>query len=193
MIIGLTGGIGAGKSVIGRILESFGFPVYYSDFEAKKLMKTDPIIREELSKLLDEEIYKSGQLDRERLAKIIFSSAGLRDEVNHLIHPRVREHFNLFCEENSMKKLIFNEAAILFETGAYENFDKNILVIAPDELRIKRVMKRDNISAQEVKNRINAQWSDARKKKLADHIIVNDGKTALLDQVKKIVDQLISS
>ncbi len=193
MIIGLTGGIGAGKSVIGRILESFGFPVYYSDFEAKKLMNTDPIIREELSKLLDEEIYKSGQLDRERLAKIIFSSAGLRDEVNHLIHPRVREHFNLFCEENSMKKLIFNEAAILFETGAYENFDKNILVIAPDELRIKRVMKRDNISAQEVKNRINAQWSDARKKKLADHIIVNDGKTALLDQVKKIVDQLISS
>jgi len=193
MIIGLTGGIGAGKSVIGRILESFGFPVYYSDFEAKKLMNTDPIIREELSKLLDEEIYKSGQLDRERLAKIIFSSAGLRDEVNHLIHPRVREHFNLFCEENSMKKLIFNEAAILFETGAYENFDKNILVIAPDELRIKRVMKRDNISAQEVKNRINAQWSDARKKKLADHIIVNDGKTALLDQVEKIVDQLISS
>ncbi len=193
MIIGLTGGIGAGKSVIGRILESFGFPVYYSDFEAKKLMNTDPIIREELSKLLDEEIYKSGQLDRERLAKIIFSSAGLRDEVNHLIHPRVREHFNLFCEENSMKKLIFNEAAILFETGAYENFDKNILVIAPDELRIKRVMKRDNISEQEVKNRINAQWSDARKKKLADHIIVNDGKTALLDQVKKIVDQLISS
>ncbi len=193
MIIGLTGGIGAGKSVIGRILESFGFPVYYSDFEAKKLMNTDPIIREELSKLLDEEIYKSGQLDRERLAKIIFSSAGLRDEVNHLIHPRVREHFNLFCEENSMKKLIFNEAAILFETGAYENFDKNILVIAPDELRIKRVMKRDNISAQEVKNRINAQWSDARKKKLADHIIVNYGKTALLDQVKKIVDQLISS
>ncbi len=193
MIIGLTGGIGAGKSVIGRILESFGFPVYYSDFEAKKLMNTDPIIREELSKLLDEEIYKSGQLDRERLAKIIFSSAGLRDEVNHLIHPRVREHFNFFCEENSMKKLIFNEAAILFETGAYENFDKNILVIAPDELRIKRVMKRDNISAQEVKNRINAQWSDARKKKLADHIIVNDGKTALLDQVKKIVDQLISS
>ena len=193
MIIGLTGGIGAGKSVIGRILESFGFPVYYSDFEAKKLMNTDPIIREELSKLLDEEIYKSGQLDRERLAKIIFSSAGLRDEVNHLIHPRVREHFNLFCEENSMKKLIFNEAAILFETGAYENFDKNILVIAPDELRIKRVMKRDNISAQEVKNRINTQWSDARKKKFADHIIVNDGKTALLDQVKKIVDQLISS
>ncbi len=193
MIIGLTGGIGAGKSVIGSILESFGFPVYYSDFEAKKLMNTDLIIREELSKLLDEEIYKSGQLDRERLAKIIFSSAGLRDEVNHLIHPRVREHFNLFCEENSMKKLIFNEAAILFETGAYENFDKNILVIAPDELRIKRVMKRDNISAQEVKNRINAQWSDARKKKLADHIIVNDGKTALLDQVKKIVDQLISS
>ena len=193
MIIGLTGGIGAGKSLIGRILESFGFPVYYSDFEAKKLMNTDPIIREELSKLLDEEIYKSGQLDRERLAKIIFSSAGLRDEVNHLIHPRVREHFNLFCEENSMKKLIFNEAAILFETGAYENFDKNILVIAPDELRIKRVMKRDNISVQEVKNRINAQWSDARKKKLADHIIVNDGKTALLDQVKKIVDQLISS
>lgn len=193
MIIGLTGGIGAGKSVIGRILESFGFPVYYSDFEAKKLMNTDPIIREELSKLLDEEIYKSGQLDRERLAKIIFSSAGLRDEVNHLIHPRVREHFNLFCEENSMKKLIFNEAAILFETGAYENFDKNILVIAPDELRIKRVMKRDNISAQEVKNRINAQWSDARKKKLADHIIVNDGKKALLDQVDKIVDQLISS
>ena len=193
MIIGLTGGIGAGKSVIGRILESFGFPVYYSDFEAKKLMNTDPIIREELSKLLDEEIYKSGQLDRERLAKIIFSSAGLRDEVNHLIHPRVREHFNLFCEENSMKKLIFNEAAILFETGAYENFDKNILVIAPDELRIKRVMKRDNISVQEVKNRINAQWSDARKKKLADHIIVNDGKMALLDQVEKIVDQLISS
>lgn len=193
MIIGLTGGIGAGKSVVAKILESMGFAIFYSDFEAKELVNNDPVIRRELSELVNEDLYQTGELDRKRLAALIFSSPELRAQVNNIIHPRVRAHFKAYCDAQPKEQLIFNEAAILFETGAYKNFDKNVLVTAPDELRIERVMKRDKVSEQEVLNRINAQWSDAQKRELADHVIVNDEKMPLLDQVERLVDQLISS
>ena len=193
MIIGLTGGIGAGKSVVAKILESMGFAIFYSDFEAKELVNNDPVIRRELSELVNEDLYHTGELDRKRLAALIFSSPELRAQVNNIIHPRVRAHFKAYCDAQPKEQLIFNEAAILFETGAYKNFDKNVLVTAPDELRIERVMKRDKVSEQEILNRINAQWSDAQKQQLADHVIVNDEKMPLIDQVERLVDQLISS
>jgi dephospho-CoA kinase len=193
MIIGLTGGIGVGKSVVAKILESMGFAVFYSDFEAKELVNRDEFIRKELSELVNEDLYQTGELDRKRLAALIFGSSQLRAQVNNVIHPRVRAHFKAFCDAQPDQQLIFNEAAILFETGAYNQFDKNVLVTAPDKLRIHRVMKRDSISEQEVHNRINAQWSDDKKRALADFVIVNDEQKPLLDQVEKMVDQLISS
>lgn len=193
MKIGLTGGIGAGKSVVARIIESMGYPVFYSDFEAKNLVNKDPIIRKELNSLVGEDLFNNDELNRKRLAELIFNSPDLRASVNRIIHPRVREHFSNFCREKGEDQLIFNEAAILFETGAYKNFDKNVLVTAPEELRIRRVMNRDHVSAQEVRHRLNAQWTDAQKIELADFILVNDEKTPLLRQVEELIDQLTSS
>lgn len=193
MIIGLTGGIGAGKSVVAKILESMGFAVFYSDYEAKELVNKDPVIREELSALVKEDLYLTGELDRQRLATLIFGSTELRAQVNNIIHPRVRAHFRNFCEAHAEAQLIFNEAAILFETGVYKNFDSNILVTAPDELRIERVMNRDKVSEKEVRKRMDAQWSDDQKKEFADFVLVNDEKTPLLEQVESVLDQLISS
>ncbi len=170
-----------------------GFVVFYSDLEAKMLVNKDPLIRKELTELVKVDLYHAGTLDRKRLASLIFGSPELRAQVNNIIHPRVRAHFKAFCDAQPKEQLIFNEAAILFETGAYKNFDRNVLITAPDQLRIERVMKRDKVSEHEVRNRINAQWSDEKKKELADHIILNDEKTPLLEQVEALVDQLISS
>lgn len=193
MKIGLTGGIGAGKSVVAKVLESMGYAVFYSDKEAKDLVNTDPIIKEQLNQLTGEDLFDTGELDRKRLAELIFQSPELRSDVNNIIHPRVRQHFSDYCEKVGSDKLIFNEAAILFETGAYKNFDRNVLVVAPEYLRIQRVMERDNISEKEVRKRLEAQWPDDQKSNLADIILINDEKTSLLDQIENMLDQLISS
>lgn len=193
MKIGLTGGIGSGKTVVARILESMGYPVFYSDKEAKDLVNSDPVIHIELNELVGEDLFQTGELDRKRLAELIFHSPELRKSVNNIIHPRVRQHFSEYCEKAGANQLVFNEAAILFETGAYRNFDKNILVTAPESMRIQRVMKRDNISETEVRSRLKAQWSDEQKEELADYIIVNDEEMPLLEQVESLIDQLISS
>lgn len=193
MIIGLTGGIGAGKSVVAKVLESMGYAVFYSDKEAKDLVNQDPEIRRKLNTLVGEDLFESGELNRKRLAELIFQSPELRSKVNSIIHPRVRQQFSDFCGVKGLENLIFNEAAILFETGAYKNFDKNILVVAPEELRIQRVIRRDNIKEDEVRERLSAQWSDEQKGELADYIIVNDEKQPLLRQIENVIDQLISS
>lgn len=193
MKIGLTGGIGAGKSVVARILESMGYAVFYSDEEAKHLANNDPEIRRELNALVGEDLFKEGTLNRKLLAEYIFKSPELRAEVNKIIHPRVRDRFADFYKEHEMDGLVFNEAAILFETGAYKNFDRNILVTAPENVRIHRVIERDKVSEIDVRSRLAAQWPDVKKVELADAVIVNDGKKPLIDQIEKTLDQLISS
>lgn len=193
MKIGLTGGIGAGKSVVAKILESMGYAVFYSDQEAKDLVNKDQTIKSKLNELAGEDLFRSGELDRKRLAELIFHSPELRSEVNNIIHPRVRAHFADYCNKFGSDQLIFNEAAILFETGAYKNFDRNVLVTAPEELRIRRVMERDNIPEWEVRKRLEAQWTDDQKRSLADIVIINDEKMPLIEQIEKMLNQLISS
>lgn len=184
--IGITGGIGSGKSVVGQILEAMHFPLYYSDQQSKILVDTDLIIREELIKLLGTKVYLDGKLNRPFLTQQLFSNDDLRLKINQIIHPKVREAFTNWVNKQS-SNLVFNEAAILFETGAYQLMDYNILVTAPLELKIERVLKRDNIAINEIQERISKQWSDEEKIPLADFVIVNDEVKPLLQQIEAIL------
>ncbi|NBW30652.1 MAG: dephospho-CoA kinase [Flavobacteriales bacterium] len=176
-------GIGAGKSLVAEIIKAMGYPVYNSDERAKELTDSNPKIKEDLIHLFGEEIYQNDKLNKFALAQAIFS---LREKVNALIHPIVREDFNLWAlaQNNS---LVFNESAILFETGSFKNFDAIILVYAPAELRIKRIMKRDNCSENEVLKRMNSQFSDEEKYQLTEFRVLNDEQTPLLKQVEQII------
>lgn len=188
--IGLTGGIGSGKSTVARVLEAMGYPVFYSDNVSKELVNTDVEIRNGLIDLVGEQVYNHDFLNREYLAQRIFSDDALRIKVNALIHPRVRLAFSEFAVQQA-SHLIFNEAAILFETGAHTKFDKTLLVVAPLELRIARVMERDKCSRENVLERIGKQWTDDKKKALADFVIVNDDKKGVLSQLESIISLLL--
>ena len=187
--IGITGSIGSGKSFIATIIERMGYPVYYSDVSSKELTNAHPIIRKGLIDLVGENVYFGGELDKKVLATAIFSNDELRLKVNQLIHPIVRQDFEDWA--NSQKSdLIFNEAAILFETGAYRNFDATILVYAPEELRLKRVLKRDIITKNEVIARMNNQMNDNEKRKMTSLQILNDGESPILIQIEDIIERL---
>lgn len=189
MTIGLTGGIGSGKSTVAKVLESMGFPVFYSDQEAKGIMSSDRALQSEIVSHFGEKAYENGLLNRAYLAERIFSNPEDKQVLNQLIHPRVRAKFAEFAQ-SSKSRLVFNEAAILFETGAHERFDRTILVTAPKERRITRVMKRDNCSREDVLSRMNNQWSDEQKIPLADYIIKNGDEDTVLAQVEKLIEQL---
>ncbi|MFM7724473.1 MAG: dephospho-CoA kinase [Bacteroidota bacterium] len=189
--IGLTGGIGSGKSYIARILEKMGYPVYYSDAQSKALTDTHPVIREKLVARFGKEIYIEQGLNRKLLAEFIFASEEHRLFVNELIHPLVRNNFEHWCSEQR-SPIVFNEAAILFETGAYRQFNGTLLVVAPLELRIQRVMQRDHCTEEEVKERMKTQWSDDQKIPLATCIVMNDGKSPLLSQLEHVVTTLLN-
>jgi dephospho-CoA kinase len=189
--IGITGGIGSGKSVVSKIIESLGYTVFNSDLEAKKIINNNAEVRSELIALFGSEIYTDQGLNRELLAELIFSNNSLREAVNKIVHPRVREAFDQLCASNS-KSLIFNEAAILIETGAYEQFDEILLITANTEDRIARVMNRDGVSREQVQSRIDNQWDDDRKREFINFEIKNDDAQPLLIQVENFIDQVIS-
>jgi dephospho-CoA kinase len=187
--IGLTGGIGSGKSYIAGVLEKMGYPVYYSDQQAKVLTDTHPEIRAGLISRFGTNIYSEGILNRKELAAHIFNSEPDRNFVNQLIHPVVRADFDRWCAEQHTA-LVFNEAAILFETGAYQQFDATVLVIAPLETRIERIMQRDRCTVEQAEARMKSQWSDEQKTPLANAIVSNNGHEAVLIQVEHLTETL---
>ena len=187
--IGITGGIGSGKSFVANIIEKMGFPIYYSDVRSKELTNSHPIIRQGLIHLVGENVYFEGELDKKILAEAIFSNDEMRLKVNQLIHPIVRQDFEDWAKAQT-SDLIFNEAAILFETGAYRNFDATVLIYAPIELRLKRVLKRDIITKEEVLARINNQMSDEEKLKMTPYSILNDGERPILIQIETILEEI---
>ena len=189
MTIGLTGGIGSGKSTVAAMFEAMGYPVFYSDQAAKAIMRNDPNVQEAIIQQFGENAYQNGELNRQWLAQRIFSQPEEKEFINYLVHPLVRNAFSEFAH-NQTSPLVFNEAAILFETGGNFYFDKTILVVAPSELRIARVMKRDACTRENVENRMNNQWADEQKIPLADHVIVNDDAQPLLQQIEKLIDEL---
>lgn len=189
--IGLTGGIGSGKTTIAHMLEAMSYPVYYSDLRSKELCDHNEGIRSQLILLCGDKAYEDGQLNRPYLSECIFSNPELRLKVNEIIHPVVRKDF----EDWTLKQtspLIFNEAAILFETGAYQQFDAVVLVCAPTSQRIERVMLRDLSTKSSVEQRIQSQWTDEQKRTLTDLCIENDGSHPLLIQVEDILQRLLA-
>lgn len=187
--IGLTGGIGSGKSYIAGVLEKMGYPVYYSDEQAKVLTDTHPEIRAGLISRFGTSIYSEETLNRKELAAHIFKSEPDRIFVNQLIHPVVRADFDRWCAEQHTA-LVFNEAAILFETGAYQQFDATVLVIAPHEIRMQRIMERDRCTVEQAEARMKSQWSDEQKIQLATAVITNNGQGGVLTQLEELITSL---
>ncbi|PZE17042.1 dephospho-CoA kinase [Putridiphycobacter roseus] len=191
--VGITGGIGSGKTYVARILESMGYPVFYSDQVSKSLLATSPEIIKAVTKLLGTKAYfEDGTVNKAYVAGKIFSDQDLLLQMNAIMHPAVRNAFQTFFK-NQNAPLVFNEAAILFETGAHENLDKTILVVAPEKVRIERVLKRENISIAQVKERIEKQWADEKKLALSDYIIKNGNNDMLLPQINEILQSLLNS
>jgi dephospho-CoA kinase len=178
--IGITGNIGAGKSLVASIFHSLHWPVFNSDIEAKFILSEDKNIMEKIKSLLGVRAYlPNGALDRKYMAQILFSNPEIRTAVNQIVHPVVAEHFLKWCSQHYAFKVVCKESALLFETGLYKQLDCNILVVADDELRIQRVIKRDGINREQVMQRFDAQWEQARKRSMADFIIVNNDKKYL--------------
>lgn len=184
--IGVTGGIGSGKTTICRLLETIGIPVYYADVEAKLLMNTDVEIRTALVDWFGADLYEGGELNRALLASYIFSDKEQLQRVNELVHPRVALHFKNWCLLQEYK-CIAKEAAILFESGAYKEMDSVISVNAPEPIRIDRVINRDGIRKEEVLNRLQKQWTDEQRSEKADHTLLNDGHVLVLPQLIRIL------
>lgn len=183
--IGLTGGIGSGKTTVAKMFQEYGVPVYIADDEAKSLMHNSRVIRNELQELLGDEVYKEGKLDRVYMADKIFNNKALLKRVNEIVHPRVEAHFQAWKKEQTGPYCI-KEAAILFENDGYKRCDKTILVVANEEERVKRVMNRDGVKREKVIERMKNQWSDTIKIPLADYIIKNEELSQTKEEVKKL-------
>ncbi|MND64582.1 Dephospho-CoA kinase [compost metagenome] len=180
--IGITGGIGSGKTFICRLFEALGIPVYNADEEAKRLMNTDIRIKEKLIAQFGESTYKDGLLDRAFLANMVFSDKDKLELLNGIVHPIVIQEAKDWAERQTTRYSL-KEAALLFESGSYKELDYTILVTAPMDIRIQRVIERDGATEQQVQERMSKQLSDEEKLQLADFVIVNDGITPLLPQV----------
>lgn len=189
--IGLTGGIGAGKTSVAKVLEHMGYPVFYSDTEAKKLYQTHAGLKEKMRALIGENVYENGVIQTAYLAQRLFTEPDLKNQVSALVHPLVREAFQQWASQQHAK-MVFNEAAILFETGAYKQFSATILVVAPKEIRLQRVGQRDALSTEQIQARMDKQWTDAQKKALTPYVIENDGRP-LLCQMEDILDRIQNS
>ena len=189
-IVGLTGGIGSGKTTVARMFATLGIPVYNSDIEAKKLTQTSEKIRKELILLLGEEIFADGVLNRKLMANKIFNDNILLKKTNAIIHPKVAEHFRQWAAAQKTPYVI-KEAAILFESGSAALCDVVIMVTAPEKERIRRVMERDGVSEEDVRARMDNQWSDAKKIELSDFVIENYILSQTQKQVELIHYQLI--
>ncbi|GET28430.1 dephospho-CoA kinase [Prolixibacter sp. SD074] len=182
--IGITGGIGSGKSSICNAFQLLGAPVYEADAEAKKLQDENQEIKRGLIALFGPSIYfGNGKLNRKKLAGFIFSEKSSLNKVNQLVHPVVHAHYKHWLTVNSHVPYIIYEAAILFESGFYKDMDEVILVTAPEEMRIARVVNRDKLTPEEVKSRVRNQWPEDEKRKLADYIIENDNSSLVIPQV----------
>jgi dephospho-CoA kinase len=187
--IGITGGIGSGKTTVCRVFEVLSVPVFNADEVAKMIMNTDTdLVGRIIAQFGKEAYFTNGELNRKYLSEIVFNDAKALQALNELVHPAVIQAFNDWAlEQNSPYCL--HEAAILFESGAYKSCDHSILVFAPEDLRIQRVKKRDGQSEAEIRARMDKQMSEDEKEKLADFIIINDEHTAVIPQVLKFHDR----
>lgn len=183
--VGITGGIGSGKSLVCRIFLCLGTPVYDADSHAKKLMTTDGILISNIKKEFGDLSYNTdGSLNRKHLSATVFNDTGKLEKLNSLVHPRVAYDYEQWVLRHGHHPYVLKEAALLYETGSYQQLDKIVVVTAPDELRIERVVRRDpQRSKEQVKAIIKQQMPQVEKVKRADFVVVNDETTLLIPQV----------
>jgi dephospho-CoA kinase len=190
--VGLTGGIGSGKSLVGEIFNRLGIPVFNADTEAKIITNNDFDVIQKLKSEFGNDIYFDDEIDRKKLASIIFNDQNALTKVNAIIHPKVREYFNKWMNQYTDVPYVVEEAAILFESNAYKEMDFTINVHADELLRINRVVERDQSSVETVKSRMKNQLSDLERKKLADFTINNNSEDMVLPQVLEIHQQILN-
>jgi dephospho-CoA kinase len=188
--VGITGGIGSGKSLVCQVLERFGIPVYYADAAARILMDNDPVIRHDLRAWLGEDIYAGNSLDRIKMAGLIFTNPELLKIVNRIVHPRVAADFQNWCDSSGNKPYVIQESAILFESEAYRFVDYIVLVTAPADVRQSRVMNRDGMTPEKIQAIMQNQWPDSEKASRSQFILKNDNKSLVLPRILDLHSQL---
>jgi dephospho-CoA kinase len=191
-IVGLTGGIGSGKTTVANMFQALGISIYIADEEAKKLMASSKVIKRKLIALFGEKAYVNDALNKPYIADTIFKNRLLLEKMNAIIHPRVASHFKKWLLKQKSPYVI-KEAAILFENEAYKECDLIITVTAPKELKIKRLLSRDSMTVEKIEAIMNNQWNDEEKMKLSDYVIVNSELENTRQQVVKIHQQIIDN
>lgn len=189
--VGITGGIGSGKSTVCKVFELLKVPVYYTDIAAKELLDNDTGVKDKIIGVFGKEMLaEKNTIDKKRLASVVFNDKLKLEQLNAIVHPAVALHFEAWLKENAASKYIIKEAAILFESGADKGVDKVITVVAPLELKITRVIQRDKTSREQVEQRIKAQMSDEEKIKRSQFVIHNDERELLIPQIIRIHKEL---
>ncbi len=191
-ILGLTGGMGSGKTTVAKFFKELNVPVYIADDEARKLMDKDLIVQEQIRQLFGKEAFKNGSLDRKFVASQVFHDKQKLEQLNQIIHPAVQQHFESWAKQQNSAYVVY-EAAILFEKGGYKRCDYNLLVTAPYEEKIRRLLERDNSTLEEITARMEHQWSDEKKAELADFTIKNVNLQNTRKAVKNLHEKLLES
>lgn len=191
MLVGLTGGIGSGKSTVAQMFRELGVPVYDSDKEAKWLMANSPELKKAIIGLLGDKAYTGKTLNRRYIAELVFKDVGLLQKLNKIVHPAVRQHFLKWAKEQSAPYVI-QETALIFENGAQDNYSATILVTAPLEMRLQRVMERDGVAKQVVLDRMKNQMDDNQKIDLAQFCIENIDLEATKEKVRGLHAKLLA-
>jgi dephospho-CoA kinase len=183
--VGITGGIGSGKSTVCQVFETLGIPVFYADRAAKFLMETDISLKSTIRNLIGEDAYINGTLNREKIATLAFSDPAILTKLNKLVHPVTIQYGKEWMKQQ-VSYYALKEAAIFFETGSNKDMDLMIGVYAPQPLRISRVQKRENTSLEKIHERISNQMDEEEKMRLCDHVIINDDMQPVIPQVLKL-------
>jgi dephospho-CoA kinase len=191
LLIGVTGGIGSGKSTVCNLFRCLEIPVFNADEAGRELLANDSRVIEKVATIFGKQVILNGTPDRKKIAEIVFTNPAKLAELSAIIHPAVRKKFAAWAAEQKSPYVI-DEAAILFETGIYKKLDYTILVQAPEELRIKRIVQRDGTNEAAIKDRMKNQWSEEQKKGLANFVIINDDINPVMPQVMEIHKKLLT-
>jgi len=185
-IIGLTGGIGSGKTTIANFFKEMGVPVYIADDAGKKVMQLESI-KKQIKATFGEALFENEILNRAKLAEIVFNNADQLEKLNAIVHPAIKDDFKSWLKENKEYEYVVYEAAILFESGRYKECDVIVTVTAPEEIRIERVLKRDNTTREQVLSRMKMQWNDEKRISLSNFVINNSNLKIAKEEVVKIL------
>ncbi len=190
--VGITGGIGSGKTMVAEALNSLGFPIYHADLRGRWLTDNHPEIQAKITDLFGDNIYSNGKLDRGRVSWIVFNDKEKLQKLNNIIHPVVAEDFNQWTIDHQNNTLLFKEAAIMFESGANKDLDYVVCVTAPQDIRLQRVISRDGATPDQVLARMKNQMDDEERQSLSDFVIVNDGRQFVIPQLLNVLEELQS-